>query len=185
MIEEDGFQIVSPFYPEPLERRSGHDLLKALRVIEQPRFPLGSDSLQSYGLGLFTFRMPTTAINSVTNSPEVMNSYILGETSPPRAVIGHTGDLGSFTCAYWVFPDTESAVVVLTNASSVNGESSNIVAQVLIQALFALEPEIDFIRIAEQAKVAAQNIWRDTYVLWWSNRQIGTEFKDRTAYIGS
>ena len=48
--------------------------------------------------GSNAFRMPTTAMNLVTNSPEVMNSYTLGETSPPRAAIGHTGDLGSFTC---------------------------------------------------------------------------------------
>ena len=75
----------------------------------------------------------------------------MGETSPPRAVIGHTGDLGSFTCVYWAFPDTESAVVV-TNASSVNGDSSNIVAQVLIQALFSLEQEIDLVSIAEQVE---------------------------------
>ena len=162
-----------------------HDLLRALRAIQLPRFPLGSDKLQSYGLGLYTFRMPTTVINSVTNSSEIMNSYTLGKTSPPRAVIGHTGDLGSFTCAYWVFPDTESAVAVLTNASSVYGDSSNIVAQVLIQALFSLEPEIDFVSIAERAKIAAQNIWQNTCALWWSNRQSGTDSRDRGAYIGS
>ena len=78
--KENSSEIVPPSYPELLERRTRHDLLRALRIIQQPRFPLGSDMSQSYGLGLYTFRMPTNAINSVTNSPEVMNSYTLGET---------------------------------------------------------------------------------------------------------
>lgn len=41
-----------------------------------------------------------------------MKSHILGADSSPKKVIGHTGDLGSFISAYWVFPETESAVVV-------------------------------------------------------------------------
>ena len=60
-----------------------------------------------------------------------------------------------------------------------------IAAQVLIQALFSLEPEIDFISIAKRAKIAAQNIWRKTCTLWWSIRQIGIDSRDHSAYIGS
>ena len=158
------------------------NIAKAYIVLSDGRSIKGTlPSLQ----GGDAFRMPTTAINLVTNSPEASSSYTLGETSPPRAAIGHTGHLGSFTCACWVFSDTESAVVILTNASSVNGDSSNIVAQFLIQVLFSLEPEIDFISIAKRAKIAAQNIWRKTCTLWWSNRHIGIDSRDHSAYIGS
>ena len=58
-IKEDGFEIIRPFDPESLERWNRHDLLRALRTIPQPRFPLDTNMLKSYGLGLYTFHIPT------------------------------------------------------------------------------------------------------------------------------
>lgn len=67
-----------------------------------------------------------------------------------------------------MFPETESAVVVMTNASSVDGDPSNIVAQAVTQALFALIPEVDFVDIAAQATAAAKGRWQSTVDTWKS-----------------
>lgn len=184
IVEQDS-EVVSPTLPDSFELARRHLLAKALRIIQQPKFTLASDPLQTYALGLFTLSMPTTALNTVTNPPEVMKSYILGEESAPRVVVGHTGDLGSFTCAYWTFPETESAVVVLTNGSSVDGDLSNIVAQVLTQALFDLKPKIDLVSIAGKAMAASKKTWQDTRSSWWAHRQLGTHHKCLSAYTGS
>lgn len=88
-----------------------------------------------------------------------MKSYILVAGSFPKKVIGHTGDLGSFTSGYWVFPETESAVVVLTNSSSADGDSSNLIVQVLMQALFDLQPAIGFVKVASEAVTEAKAGW--------------------------
>lgn len=143
--------------PESTEQLSRHDFLKAIRIIQQPQIPLALDKSQSYGLGLYSFRLPTKEISTVTNSPDVTNSYILGTDSAPRAVFGHSGDLGGFTSAYLVFPGTESAVVLMTNVSSVGGDPSNIVTQALTQALFTLTPKVVLVDIAAQATAAAKS----------------------------
>ena len=183
-IEEDDFEVVSPTVLETPEKLEMHNLMKAMRIIQQPRMPLASDPLQSYALGLFRFQLPTHEINSVTNAPEVTKSYVLGASSAPRAVVGHTGDLGSFTNVYWTFPETQSAVVVMTNASSADGDPSNIVAQVLTQALFDLTPAIDLLSVAKQASAAARNRWQNTVDAWNANRHEGTVYKDLNAYTG-
>ena len=89
-----------------------------------------------------------------------MRSYILGAESPPRKAIGHTGDLGYLLHNRVLdLPEIESAVVVLTNSSSVDGDPSNMVAQVLTQALFDLQPPIDLVKVASKVVMKAKASW--------------------------
>lgn len=166
---------------EKLDRRN---LLKAMRSIQEPQIPIDLDPSQSYALGLYTFCLPTKEINTVTNALEVMQSYVLGADSTPEATIGPTGDLGSSTSVYWTYPDTESAVIVMTTSNSVDGDPSSIVAQVVIQALFSLKPSIDFVNLAEHATKAAKSKWQNTVHTWESERQDGTDPKDLNTYVG-
>ena len=164
-----------------------HSVLKALRTATQPQFPLAEDSRQAYGLGLFSFHLPTREINTVTNghAPEMMNGYTLGADSSPMVVVGHTGELGSFTNAYWTFPKTESAVIVMTNASSTYGDPSNLVAQVLIQAIFELQPAIDFEKLASGVVAKAKAKWQEVLDVWSAKRKLGTQPRELTAYVGT
>ena len=99
-------------------------------------------------------------------------------------MIGHTGDLGSFTSAYWGFPETESAIVVLTNSSSSDGDPSNIVTQVLMQALFDLKPVIDFVKVASEVVAEAREGWNRAVDAWTANRLSGTQSRELKAYTG-
>ena len=164
-----------------------HSILKALRTASQPQFPLAKDSRQAYGLGLFSFHLPTCEINTVTNghAPEIMKGYTLGADSSPMVVVGHTGELGSFTNAYWTFPETESAVIVMTNASSTYGDPSNIVAQVLIQALFEMQPAIDYEKLASGVVAKAKAKWQKAHEAWSAKRKAGTQPRELAAYVGT
>ena len=163
-----------------------HSVLKALRTAVQPQVPLANDSRQAYGLGHYSFHLPRHEINTVTNGhvPEIMHGYTLGAGSSPMAVIGHTGDLGSFTNTYWAFPETESAVIVMTNASSTYGDSSNIVAQVLIQALFEMQPAIDYEKLASRVVANAKAKWQEVFDAWSAQRKAGTQPRGLAAYVG-
>jgi len=172
---------VSIYDPETLTKER---VLKALWAIQQSDTLLEHNSEQQYATGLYAFILPTSRINTVTNDLDVTRSYVMGANSAPRKVIGHAGDLGSFTSAYWVFPQTESAVVVLTNANSGNGDPSNIVAQVLIQALFELQPAIDYTEVAAQVALNSKLQWESTFSEWKSHRIPGTKPNHANAYIG-
>lgn len=184
VLEEDSLWIypVSSYDPDTLTEAR---LMKALWTIQQPGFLIDpSDPSQTYGMGLYSFTLPTPLFNTVTSKYKVNQSYVLGAKSDKRKVIGHTGDLGAFTSAYWVFPETKSAVVVLTNASSANGDPSHLVAQVLIQALFDLKPAINFTRVAADMFSNAQLQWQQTVKAWSSHRLPNTNPKPLDAYIG-
>ena len=156
-----------------------------MRDITTPRFPLAADPNQTYALGLYLFHLPTEEFNTVTNAQNIRTPYELGINSNPTRAVGHTGDLGSFLAVYWTFPETESAVVVLTNSSSANGDPTNIVAQVLTQALFELEPTVDLVGIAAEVVVNAKSQWQGTVNEWTIHRQPKTGAKDLHAYSGT
>ena len=90
------------------------------------------------------------------------------------AVVGHTGDLGSFTNAYWTFLETESAVIV----------TSNTIAQVLIQALFDMQPAIDYEKLASGVVAKAKARWQEVHDAWSAERKVGTRPREMKAYAG-
>ena len=161
-------------------------ILKALRTATQPQFPLAKDSRQIYGLGLFSFHLPICEINKVTNgyASEIMNGYTLSADSSPIEVIGQGGDLESLTNAYWTFPETESAVIVMTNASSTYGYPSNILTQVLIQALFEMQPATDYEKLASGAVAKAKARWQEVLDAYGAERRVGTHRREVKAYVG-
>lgn len=162
-------------------------LLKAAWTIQQPEFPLSPSpgTGQAYGLGLYTFKLPTKRINTISNSASmIMEDYIMGATSPSRKVIGNTSDLGTYTSTYYIFPETESAIIVLSNGSSVNGDATNIIAQLLTQALFNLQPPIDYLAVADLVSSQAIAQWQTTLEAWTQHQRPYVKCNPLSAYAG-
>ena len=103
----------------------------------------------------------------------------MGVHSSPMLVVGHTGGLGSFINVHWTFPKTKSIIIVMTNASSTYGDSSNIVAQVLIQAL------INYEKLAFEMVAKAKAKWQTALHAWSAERKVGTQPRELTAYVGT
>lgn len=160
-------------------------LVHALKAAQTPHFPLATDPRQAYALGLFTFQLPTTEMNVVTNTDVITTPYCIGERSPPMAVVGHTGELGGFLSAYWTFPEEDSAVVVLCNSFQLNGDPTNIVAQLLAQTLFDLQPKVDFLAVAREVVTNAKARWDTVVHEWTSHRIQGTVPSDLKTYEGA
>ncbi|KAK4695662.1 hypothetical protein P7C71_g2128, partial [Lecanoromycetidae sp. Uapishka_2] len=109
----------------------------------------------------------------------------MGANSFPRKVIGNTSDLGTYTSTYWVFPESESAVIVLSNGNSVNGDATNIIAQCLTQALFNLQPQIDYIAVAKHVSTEALAQWRNAKEQWALHRRPIARAQPLIAYAGT
>ncbi|KAJ5735276.1 uncharacterized protein N7483_000401 [Penicillium malachiteum] len=123
-------------------------------------------------------------MNTVTNADVIINLYRIGEKSVPISVVDHTGELAGYLFAYWTFPEEESSVVVLCNSFQLNGDPTNIVAQAITQALFDLQPKVDFIAIAKDVVKNAKARWNNVATAWISNRISGTQPKDTITYNG-
>ncbi|KAL4910214.1 hypothetical protein BDW74DRAFT_173675 [Aspergillus multicolor] len=111
--------------------------------------------------------------------------YILGKTQAERfPMIGHTGGMhGSIFSAY-TFPDTQSAVVTITNGRDY-GDASEFTTQLLIQALFDLKPTVDLIPWArKEAELAASHYREEIERPWEKNRRTQEHERDPTFYVG-
>lgn len=164
--------------------RQNQHLYKALWTIQQPGFPLSKEKEQTYGLGLFVLNLPTPQISTVTNANLSPPGLIVGQNSAPRRAIGHTGALGSFVSAYWTFPDSRSAVVVLVNTSLGNGDTSNVVAQTIMQALFDMKPRVNFACVATEIVANARREWRRTVEDWHAARKTTRTQHSLVKFVG-
>ncbi|KAK0744942.1 beta-lactamase/transpeptidase-like protein [Apiosordaria backusii] len=77
-------------------------------------------------------------------------SPVLGAASPSLLLYGHQGDVPGYTCNIYVIPDSNSAVVVLSNGTG-HGDATDWIAQDIIQTISGLQPEVDFLSAAKEA----------------------------------
>lgn len=75
--------------------------------------------------------------------------------------------------------------MVLCNSFQLNGDPSNIVAQAITQALFDLEPKVDFFAVATEIVENAKARWDNVIAAWSSNRVPGTVAKNAGVYNGT
>ncbi|KAM0431329.1 hypothetical protein ACHAPT_005303 [Fusarium lateritium] len=160
------------------------DLTSSLAAAQTPHFPLAGDKRQQYALGLFNLHLPTTEMNVVTNPDVNGRNYSIGKDSGDRLVIGHTGELGGFLSAYWTFPEEDCSIVVLTNSFQINGDPTNIIAQLLAQTVFDMRPIVDFGGVAKNVVSNARSRWDTVISKWEEHRRSNTRPKSLSSYVG-
>ena len=111
----------------------------------------GFENDTAYCMGWYRTTMPTGALGLYSyghrtrwDSESTYLKYIIGSESKPRLVYGHNGVNNGSTATLYTFPETHSAVVVLSNGCDV-GDASDTASQILIQALFDLKPHVDLL----------------------------------------
>jgi CubicO group peptidase (beta-lactamase class C family) len=140
---------------------------------------------QAYGLGWFRHMLPSEWLGSIgANFPLLPDPPVIGKGGPPRLAIAHYGELGGFVTAFYTFPDTCSAVVVMANSSPARGDPSDLAAQALCQALFKMEPYVSIEKYAKEAANAASSIWPMLVEEWVSKRVHGTQAGPTHEYVG-
>jgi CubicO group peptidase (beta-lactamase class C family) len=139
----------------------------------------------SYGLGWFRYVLPSKWLGSIgANFPLLQDPPVIGKNGPPRLTIAHYGEFGGFVTAFYTFPDTRSAVIVMANSSPSRGDPSDLAAQALCQALFKMEPYVNLDKYAEEAAEISRSIWPALVEEWVSNRVHGTKVGSAHEYVG-
>lgn len=110
--------------------------------------------------------------------------FVLGRSSDPLLVIGHTGGMPGSLATIWTFPETESDVVVLTNGRGL-GDASDFVAQILIQELFDLKPKVNLIPWVRHETKLAQGYFEETMLEpWKQGRAPDASMRSPESYVG-
>ncbi|EKJ75886.1 hypothetical protein FPSE_04066 [Fusarium pseudograminearum CS3096] len=94
------------------------------------------------GLGFARATIPSTELGMISlNGPQ--REHIIGRSSQPRLVLYHNGGQSGYLTSFYLFPETNSAIVALGNSYGL-GDGPDWTAQALAQAMFDLQPRVDF-----------------------------------------
>ncbi|MCJ1325900.1 hypothetical protein MMC10_002563 [Thelotrema lepadinum] len=146
-----------------------------------------------YCLGWFKAIMPTSRLGWGTYNEMTQDEAecvkdekdILGkDLEPGKVIIKHTGLGSGAAVSVWTFPETQTAVVVLSNGLNL-GDASDFTAQVLTQALFDLEPKVDLLgRVKRETQLRLQHFDRTVLGQWKANFNPNTPRRAVEDFVG-
>lgn len=115
--------------------------------------------------------------------PDIHSRHIIGRNSPRRLALAHHGLLSGSTTSVYVFPETQSAVVVLTNGAT-SADASDLVAKMSIQALFNLQPHVNLFPLMEAEAEAHKRWFQDLVRDWQEHRDVSHPEAPHAQYVG-
>lgn len=145
----------------------------------------------SYCMGWIRMDLPSSMLGAFSGNRfsrekdhRMHLKHILGMESDPILAIGHTGGMLGSIATVWTFPDTQSAVVTMTNGRDF-GDASDFAAQILIQALFVLTPRVDLTPWVKTEVDLAQRFFDEGLLRpWKENRRLTDAKRDPLIYVG-
>ena len=159
--------------------------LRQTKVITAPNYPLNEYPVNenTYGYGWARATLPSTVIGFLsTNGP--LKRELLGEESRPRLTIYHGGQITGYLNSLYLFPETRSAVVVLANAQGL-GDASDWTARAIIQTLFHLKPELDFVQLSAEKAAEQLTMYTELVAAYENNRVKDTKSPPNKELLGT
>jgi len=111
-------------------------------------------------------------------------SPVLGSASPSLLVYGHQGDIPGYTCNIYIIPESTSAIVILSNGTGLS-DATDWVAQDLLQAMYGLQPAVDFVDMAKGAARYLSHYMKDFKTPLEENQICGTTPPPVNDFVGS
>ncbi|KAF9770015.1 hypothetical protein IL306_012482, partial [Fusarium sp. DS 682] len=125
-------------------------VLEEISTIVSHKTNITTSSLgeNTYGLGFARAMIPSTELGMLSlNGPQ--REHVIGQKSRPRLVLYHNGGQSGYLTAFYLFPETRSAIVALGNSCGL-GDGPDWSVQAIVQAMFSLQPPIDFAEVSKQ-----------------------------------
>lgn len=108
------------------------------------------DTNSAYGMGWVRARLPGV-LGAIGCNPGFMESMpTAGRGSDKTVIICHQGSLAGYTSSLFLIPDTESAIVVLSNSISLNN-CADWVGQLILEDLLRVEERNDYAKHAKES----------------------------------
>ncbi|KAF2667592.1 beta-lactamase/transpeptidase-like protein [Microthyrium microscopicum] len=161
--------------------------LKEVPKLFQPHIPLEANaSLQkrSYALGWVRTELPGALGKIGQNSRWKRQMPLVGKgLEKPRLCLYHEGSLLSFLSSVHLLPDSQSAIVVLTN-SMANSDVADWVGEMLLEAVLDNPDKNDYLQIAKETIKSSLSAWPRMAVWLEERREPGTSPQSLQAYEG-
>lgn len=117
---------------------------------------------RSYGYGWVRNQLPSVVSLVGDNAGlwDMKDSPILGTPDQPLLMIYHQGNTVGYNTFIALFPDSNSAVAVLTNSIAIS-DAADWIGRVFIQALFDLRDNNDYVKLAEEGNKRVIKSYQD------------------------
>lgn len=149
--------------------------------------PVANPSIreESYALGWIRTQLPG-AVGVMGDNGRILpvpQLPVLGRGATPRLALYHQGATVGYFTSFYVFPETESAVIILTN-SIANCDAADWIAQVMIQALFDDQQPVDFAAQTKKYTRTCLQAYTNMQDIVQQNRQSGPPPHSLDEYSG-
>ena len=140
---------------------------------------------RTYGMGWIRTQLPgivgvmgdNAAIMPMRDLPE------LGRNSPSMLTLYHQGSTAGYYSSIFLFPETESAIVVLTNSISLC-DAADFIGQAYTQALFNFSDGTDYVNITRRTSQKLVSIYGDLTTAMEAQREPYTQAHLMRSYTG-
>jgi hypothetical protein len=112
---------------------------------------------QSYACGWARVQLPGILAETSRNQALMAAMPIMGNSEHPRLVVYHHGMLVGFNNGVYLFPETDTAIVLLSNAVALN-DGPGWIGHLIMQALFNDPVKYDFVQLAKDTANTARNV---------------------------
>lgn len=148
-------------------------ILKEMSTITAHQAQLAHQGLfvNTHGYGWSRLSMPSPMYGFMSTN-DANKSPILGQASARRLTLYHGGQVTGFLSTLCFFPETQSAIVILSNAQAL-GEASDWTARAIMQELFRLRPTLDLVSMADLKAKGALGIYSRLMLDYSSHRNPG------------
>lgn len=137
----------------------------------------------SYGLGWMRTQLPNQMCKISTNYRFLEDAPVVGRGAPPKLILAHYGSMPGSFAGVNLFPETESAIIVLTNTTPLC-DIADWMTQLLTQTLFDFPEKVDYVSWVKSSKDAELK-WHESVVLEMREKQnSGTSPRNLTDYVG-
>ena len=147
-------QALNRAYNDQQKTKQGHssDLpLKQLPIQMAALTPFSEpfSSGSYYGMGWVRAQLPTV-FGAIGCNPSFVKSLPVTGRGSSEVVIYHQGSTAGYTSSLFLIPNTESAIVVLSNSISLN-DCADWVGQLILEALLNVQQPNDYIKYAHES----------------------------------
>jgi CubicO group peptidase (beta-lactamase class C family) len=155
-----------------------------IKTILSPRIAIDSSVQEStYAMGWIRALLPSKELGFISNNGQQKRD-VLGAESRPRLVLYHNGGQSGYLSACYLFPETRSAIVAMSNTYGL-GDAPDWTAHAIAEALFDLQPKRDYVALAKARADVQYQVYDSLMKDYHAHRQSNTAQPPHEEFCGS
>lgn len=138
---------------------------------------------QTYGIGWAVSELPAPLGQIGTNPMFVSEMPIVGKGSKKRLIWHHNGSLVGFFSSVHILPDSDTAIIVLTN-SMANNDCADWIGQLLVETVIDNPDKNDYLKLAQTSVAGYNSKWKEVHTTLAEQRVPNTDHRPWREYSG-